>query len=131
MDNNATQNVGQKLPRKDPEKDPVIKIKGIIPGTDDLRLSDDGYTVAENNTQVTWEIDTSEVTRITAIQAKSTSEDVFKHNEKPAEQPDGKWKGKTKDKRNPPVETKEYYTISYIKADGTPGEYDPIIQVNA
>jgi hypothetical protein len=131
MDNNATQNVGQKLPRKNPEKDPVIKIEGIVPGTDDLMLSDGGYTVADNNTEVTWEIHTSEVTRITDIQPKSTSEDVFKQNEKPAEQPDGKWKGKTKDKRNPPVETKEYYTIFYIKADGNSAEYDPIIQVNA
>lgn len=115
-----------------PEVNPKITIKSIVPGTNNLDLSDKGFTLAEKNTDVTWEIAAdSGVEEIIDIQRKEGSEEVFK--DRPKKQSGKKdWKGKTKDSVN--HDTKEYYSIFYTKKDD-PHKivfiYDPIIQVNA
>lgn len=115
-----------------PEVNPIITILSIVPGTNNLELSDGGFTLAEKNTDVTWVIaDGSGVEEIIDVRKKDGSEEVFK--DRPKKQSGKKdWKGKTKDYIN--HDTKEYYSIFYTKTDD-PDKitfiYDPIIQVNA
>lgn len=122
------------LPKKDSEKDPVIKIKGILAGTTKLILSDDGYTVADKNTTVTWVVETNQVLEITGIETKDKSEEVFKEDERPKRDSKKQWSGKTKDKVHPKDGkdyVREHYTIRYIDYSNNEVTHDPIIQVNA
>ena len=122
------------LPKKDPEKDPIIKIMGILPGSTDLILSDDGYTVADKNTTVTWIIETNQVLEITGIETKDKSEEVFKEDERPKRDSKKQWSGKTKDKfhhKDGKDYVREHYTFRYIDYSNNEERHDPIIQVNA
>lgn len=119
----------QTAPQK-PLVDHVIRIEGFE-RNGDLKLSDNGRTIANSEDTITWDIEPNlGVEEIIALAPKNdpNNDDVFKTG--PARVSNSKkWRGQLI-RINDNQARIERYSIIYRKEDGQIAIFDPIIQVN-
>lgn len=103
-----------------------ITITGID-NKGELILSDGGQTNVNQGDTVTWKLGpSSRVKEITGI-TKTNGDEIYKVRPK-KENGSKNWKGEV----SPTAKKggKETYSIAYTPEQGTPSQFDPIIQVN-
>lgn len=104
-----------------------ITITGID-SKGELILSDGGQTNVGRGDTVTWKIDSkSGVKEINRI-VKTGGDEIYEQRPK-KENGSKSWKGEIS--ATVKIHSKEIYSIEYTPEQGTPAQFDPIIQVNS